>query len=216
MSPSAPLVQDREQDRPAFYPLGKDRQEWRRPMEEEKKLTEEEFVLQAIKKLRKEPYRGIHSVYSGFNEAFRKYFRTNPVEATSKLAAEGKLETRPFKGGVMLFLPGEAPKRPSADEIIQLILGSGNPSLSEEEFTVEGIKKLRKEPYKGIHSVFSGFNDAFRKHFNKDPIEFTGKMVSAGKIEIVPIRSGKGVMLYLAGEGPRGQKTDETLKRILG
>ena len=38
-------------------------------MEEEKKLTEEEFVLQAIKKLRKEPFRGIHSVYSGFNEA---------------------------------------------------------------------------------------------------------------------------------------------------
>jgi hypothetical protein len=95
-------------------------------------------------------------------------------------------------------------------------LGSGNQSLSEEEFAIEGIKKLRKEPYRGIHSVFSGFNDAYRKHFNKDPIEFTGKMVSAGKIEIIPIRSGKGVMLYLPGEGPKGRKTDETLKRILG
>jgi hypothetical protein len=42
--------------------------------EEEKRLTEEEFITQAIKKLRKDPYRGIHSVYSGFNEAFRKYF----------------------------------------------------------------------------------------------------------------------------------------------
>ena len=185
-------------------------------MEEERKLTEEEFVVQAIKKLRKEPYRGIHSVYSGFNEAFRKYFDKNPVEVTSGLAGEGKIETRPFKGGMMLFLPGEAPKRPSADEIIQLILGSGNQSLSEEEFAIEGIKKLRKEPYKGIHSVFSGFNDAYRKHFNKDPIEFTGKMVSAGKIEIIPIKSGKGVMLYLPGEGPKGRKTDETLKRILG
>ena len=184
-------------------------------MEEEKKLTEEEFVLQAIKKLRKDPYRGIHSVYSGFNEAFRKYFGTNPVEATSKLAAEGKVETRPFKGGVMLFLPGEAPKRPSAQEIIQLILGSVGQSLSEEEFMVEGIKKLRKDPYKGIHSVFSGFNDAFRKHFNKDPIEFTSKMASAGKVEIIPLRSGKGVMLYLPGEGPRGRKTDEALKKIL-
>ena len=185
-------------------------------MEEEKKLTEEEFVLQAIKKLRKEPFRGIHSVYSGFNEAFRKYFGTNPVEVTSRLAGEGKMETRPFKGGAMLFLPGEAPKRPSTDEIIQMILGSGSRSLSEEEFAVEGIMKLRKEPYKGIHSVFSGFNDAFRKHFNKDPIEFTTKMVSAGKIEIIPLRSGKGVMLYLPGEGPRGRKTDETLKKILG
>jgi len=184
-------------------------------MEEERKLNEEEFVLQAIKKLRKEPYRGIHSVYSGFNEALRKYFGANPVEVTSRLAAEGKIETRPFKGGVMLFLPGEAPKRPSAEEIVQLILGSGNPSLSEEEFVTEGIKKLRKEPYRGIHSVFSGFNEAFRKHFNKDPIEFTSKMVSAGKLEIIPLRSGKGVMLYLPGEGPRGKKTDEALKKIL-
>jgi hypothetical protein len=184
-------------------------------MEQERKLTEEEFVLQAIRKLRKEPYRGIHSVYSGFNEAFRKYFGTNPIDATSGLAAEGKIESRPFKGGVMLFLPGEAPKRPSADEIVQLILGSGSPSLSEEEFVTEGIKKLRKEPYRGIHSVFSGFNEAFRKHFNKDPIEFTSKMVSGGRLEIIPLKSGKGVMLYLPGEGPRGKKTDDALKKIL-
>ena len=184
--------------------------------DEEKKLSEEEFVTQAIRRLRKDPYRGIHSVYSGFNEAFRKYFGSNPVEATSRLAKEGKIETRAFKGGVMLFLPGEAPQRPSAEEIVQLIGGSQAFSLSEEEFVIEGIKKLRKEPYRGIHSVFSGFNDAFRKHFNKDPIEFTGKMVSAGKVEIIPLRSGKGVMLYLPGEGPRGKKTDEALKKILG
>jgi len=185
-------------------------------MEEGKKLTEEEFVVQSITRLRKEPYRGIHSVYSGFNEAFKRYFGTNPVEATSKLAAEGKIEIRPFKGGAMLFLPGEAPKRPSVEEIIQLILESGTRSLSEEEFIIEGIKKLRKEPYKGINSVFSGFNEAFRKHFNKDPIEFTTKMSSEGKIEIIPLRGGKGVTLYLPGEGPRTQKTDETLKKILG
>lgn len=185
-------------------------------MEGEKKLNEEEFVLQAIKKLRKEPFRGIHSVYSGFNEAFRKYFGANPVEATSRLVAEGKIETRPFKGGVMLFLPGEAPKRPSAEEIIQIVLESGNKNLSEEEFVIESIKKLRREPYKGIHSVFSGFNDAFRKHFNKDPIEFTSRMASARKIEIIPIKSGKGVMLYIPGESPKGKKTDEALKKILG
>jgi len=65
--------------------------------EEERKLTEEEFIVQAIKKLRKEPFRGIHSVYSGFNEAFRKYFGTHPVEATSRLATERKIETRPSK-----------------------------------------------------------------------------------------------------------------------
>jgi hypothetical protein len=184
--------------------------------EEAKQLTEEDFVVQAIKKLRKEPFRGIHSVYSGFNEAFRKYFGTNPVEATSRLASEGKLETRPFKGGVMLFLPGEAPKRPSSEEIIQMIQGGADHALSEEEFVIEAIKKLRKDPYRGINSVFSGLNDSFRRHFNKDPIEFTNKMVQEGKIEVIPLKGGKGVMLYLPGEGPRGRKTEEALKKILG
>ena len=182
--------------------------------QEGKKLSEEEFVVQATRKLRKDPYRGIHSVYSGFNEAFRKYFGTNPVDATNRLASEGKIESRPFKGGVMLFLPGEAPKRPMADEIIQMIAGD-RPSISEEEFMVEGIKKLRKDPYRGINSVFSGLNEAFRKRFNRDPIEFTNKLAQQGKVEVVPMKGGKGVMLYLPGEGPRGRKTDEALKRIL-
>jgi hypothetical protein len=182
--------------------------------EEGKKLTEEEFVVQAIKKLRKDPFRGIHSVYSGFNEAFRKYFGTNPVEATSKLAAEGKIETRPFKGGAMLFLAGEAPKRPTTDEIIRIITAD-DPSISEETFVIEGIKRLRKDPYRGINSVFSGLNEAFRKHFNRDPIEFTNRLASEGKVEVIPMRGGKGVMIYLPGEGPKGRKTDETLKKIL-
>jgi hypothetical protein len=160
-------------------------------MEEERKLTEEEFVTQAIKNLKKEPYRGIHSVYSGFNEAFRKYFGANPVEATSRLAAEGKNEIRPFKGGAMIFLPGEAPKRPTTEEVIKIILDSR--SLSEEEFVIEGIKKLKKDPYKGINSVFSGFNEAFRKHFNKDPIELTTKMTSEG-MTFPPLGSSRVTM----------------------
>ena len=183
-------------------------------MEEQSKLSEEEFVTQAIKKLRKDPFRGIHSVYSGFNEAFRKYFGTNPVEVTTRLAGEGKIETRPFKGGMMLFLPGEAPKRPSTEEVVRTVLGENN-SMSEEEFVIEGIKRLRKDPYRGINTVFSGFNEAFRRHFNKDPIELTGKLASAGKVEVLPMKGGKGVMLYLPGEGPRGRKTDEALKKIL-
>lgn len=183
-------------------------------MEEERKLTEEEFVTQAIKKLRKDPYRGIHSVYSGFNEAFRKYYAANPVEATSRLAAEGKIETRPFKGGAMLFLYGEAPKRPSIGDIVQQILD--NRPLSEEEFVIEGIKKLKKDPYKGINSVFSGFNEAYRAHFGKDPIEITNKMASEGKLDLLPMKGGKGVMLYLPGDSPGARKTDEALKRILG
>ena len=74
------------------------------------KLSHEEFVRKAIVSLRKEGYKGIHSVYSGFNTAFKKYFDgENPVEVTNKLAKEGKIIIRPVKGGVMLYLPEEAP-----------------------------------------------------------------------------------------------------------
>ena len=73
--------------------------------EEAKKISKDEFVIRAIKKLKRPPYRGIHSVYSGFNQAFREYFGSNPIEVTNQLAQEGKIRTRPVKGGVMLYLP---------------------------------------------------------------------------------------------------------------
>jgi hypothetical protein len=74
------------------------------------KLSQEEFIKKAIVSLRKEGYKGIHTVYSGFNNAFKKYFdNADPVEATNKLAKEGKIIIRPVKGGVMLYLPEEAP-----------------------------------------------------------------------------------------------------------
>jgi len=84
------------------------------------KLSHEEFVKKAIVSLRKEGYKGIHSVYSGFNEAFKKYFTDeNPVEATNKLAGEGKIVIRPVKGGVMLYLPEDAPGAGSAEQTLK-------------------------------------------------------------------------------------------------
>lgn len=74
------------------------------------KLSHEEFVKKAIVSLRKEGFKGIHTVYSGFNNAFKKYFDgENPVEVTNRLAEEGKIVVRPVKGGVMLYLPEDAP-----------------------------------------------------------------------------------------------------------
>ena len=74
------------------------------------KLSQEEFIKKAIVDLRQKGYKGIHTVYSGFNTAFKKYFDgENPVDATNKLAKEGKIVIRPVKGGVMLYLPEEAP-----------------------------------------------------------------------------------------------------------
>ncbi len=90
------------------------------PKEGKPKLSEEEFVVRAIEKLRKPPYKGIHSVYSGFNSAFKEYFGTNPIETTQRLAQQGKIVTRPVKGGAMLYLPQDAPQ--TAEDALSKIL----------------------------------------------------------------------------------------------
>ena len=75
------------------------------------KLNYEEFFEMAILKLRDtSKSSGIHSVYSGFNKAFREYFGYDPVKVSQELASEGKIEIRPVRGGVMIYLPGDAPK----------------------------------------------------------------------------------------------------------
>jgi hypothetical protein len=74
------------------------------------KLSYEEFVRQAIIKLRTKNYKGIHSVYSGFNDAFRKYYPgVDPIEITNQLAKQNKITVIPRKGGVILYLLSEAP-----------------------------------------------------------------------------------------------------------
>lgn len=75
------------------------------------RLTPEEFILEAIAKLRAPTAksRGIHSVFSGFNEAFRSYFPGEDPAWTTKLASEGKIATRLVRGGAMLYLPADAP-----------------------------------------------------------------------------------------------------------
>lgn len=83
------------------------------------RLSVEEFVQLAIKSLRLGDFKGIHSVYSGFNEAFKKYFGQDPVQATNRLAEEKKIEIRPIKGGVLLYLPGEAPSQSRGDEALK-------------------------------------------------------------------------------------------------
>ncbi|PKN65871.1 MAG: hypothetical protein CVU57_08760 [Deltaproteobacteria bacterium HGW-Deltaproteobacteria-15] len=95
---------------------------------EERKLTEMEFVERAIKRLRIVPYKGIHSVYSGFNKAFRDYFDVNPVEATTRLAGEGKIATRPVKGGVMIYLPQDAPPARASRNVLDKILSEEEPN----------------------------------------------------------------------------------------
>ncbi len=96
----------------------------------EEKISEYEFVVRAIKKLKKPPYKGIHSVYSGFNQAFREYFNKDPVEATTKLAKEGKIVTRPVKGGATLYLPEDAPSQSKG--VLDRILGGDDSDKTQE------------------------------------------------------------------------------------
>ena len=74
-----------------------------------KKLSHEEFTLRAIDKLRNDNYKGIHSVFSGFNQAFREYFGSDPVEAQKALVTKGKIVTVPAKRGVMIYKPEDKP-----------------------------------------------------------------------------------------------------------
>jgi hypothetical protein len=67
------------------------------------------FTLVAYKELRGEhpetgeKYRGLHTVWSGFNEAFRRFFPDeNPVEWQNALKATGLITLSRFTGGALL------------------------------------------------------------------------------------------------------------------
>ena len=92
----------------------------------EERLSHEAFIRKAIVSLRKDSFKGIHTVYSGFNEAFKKYFPgEDPVETTNALAANGKLTIRPVKGGVMIYLPEDHPGADSAADKALKKMGLG-------------------------------------------------------------------------------------------
>jgi hypothetical protein len=71
-------------------------------------LTPQEFVLKAIDKLRECPYKGIHSVYSGLDAAFKRHFPGLDLrDILNRLAEEGKITIRPASRGVMLYKGGD-------------------------------------------------------------------------------------------------------------
>lgn len=81
----------------------------------ENKLTKLEFVLLAMRTLDALPEkpgfkskgRVIHTVYSGFNKAFRDYFDgDNPVDTIKELFEQGHVSYRLAKGGAVIALPG--------------------------------------------------------------------------------------------------------------
>jgi hypothetical protein len=87
-------------------------------------LPPEEFLQRAVKRLRKGNAKSIHSVYSGFNSAWRQYYGTDPVSGVKALEEAGVCVTHPTKGGVRIYLAEDAPNRkPSTEEVVGIILG---------------------------------------------------------------------------------------------
>lgn len=75
------------------------------------KLGKEEFVKLAILRLRTSKSKGVHTVFSGLNGAYRVYFEgDDPVKDIKHMVSQGKFEMHPTKGGVMLYVKGEMPK----------------------------------------------------------------------------------------------------------
>lgn len=86
-------------------------------------ITREEFVIQAIKKLRDlSKSKGIHTRFTGFNEAFKLQFGEESRATTEKMATAGTVVIVPAKGGVRLYLPEDAPASTSGPEVLAKIL----------------------------------------------------------------------------------------------
>lgn len=168
-----------------------------RRMQEEKKLSYEEFIRKSIETLRSPKYKGIHSVYSGFNQAFKEYYGEDPIKVTKQLADEGKIAIRPAKGGVMIYLPEDVSPSVNTGQLFEKmgIKKDEGKKLSYEEFVRLAVEKLRPPKYKGIHSVYSGFNQIFKEYFNEDPVKITKQLTEEGKITVRPAKGG--VMIYL-------------------
>jgi len=85
------------------------------------KLTPEQFIMLAIEKLAPPGRETIHTVFSGFNEAFREYFKDegfDPVVEVNNLFKVGKVSFRLAKGGAIIAKPGVIqPQNSGADAL---------------------------------------------------------------------------------------------------
>jgi hypothetical protein len=86
-----------------------------------------DFVMQYIETNRGKGYAGLHSVYSGLNQAIKRlYPDIDPVKLTSQMAADGLIVIRYVKGGAYLIPADEAiqsqPKAKGVDARLAAVL----------------------------------------------------------------------------------------------
>lgn len=90
--------------------------------QEQTKLTVEQFVLLAIERLAKDGKPTIHTVFSGFNSAFRDYFKEeglDPIDEVQKLKEAGKIDFRFARGGAAIGKPGSIAKNADAADALK-------------------------------------------------------------------------------------------------
>jgi len=92
--------------------------------------------------------------------------------------------------------------------------------LSKEEFVTRAIQDAcaqvdrNGKPFWGCHTIYTGFDEAFREYFGEDPEPTLLQLEEDGVIRIRDSSDGKGKMVYLAGTFvPRG-KAQAFLDRI--
>ena len=84
------------------------------------RLTVEEFALRAIEKLADPGRQTIHTVYSGFNDGFRKYFPgQDPVKEVGKLVEQCKISFRFCRGGALIGKPGAIARQESPETALK-------------------------------------------------------------------------------------------------
>ena len=101
-------------------------------------------------------------------------------------------------------------KSASSKKHVEKVRGS---KMLVKEFVERSIKRLRKPGYVGIHAVYSGFNQAFRDYYGKDPRKYVDQLAKDGLLAVVVVRGG--VMLNLASEYSVKTQDNDVLKKIL-
>ena len=91
--------------------------------------TPEALVLAAIRDYPRktdpktgQPYKGLHTVYSGLNQTIKAVYDVDPVEITRAMMADGIIVGHPAPGGFTIYDPANAPK-PSASATLLRALG---------------------------------------------------------------------------------------------
>ena len=120
-----------------------------------RRLSYEEFVTKAILNLRDtSKSKGIHTVFSGFNKAFREYFNCDPIPITQDLVKKGIIDLKPVRGGVMIYLPGDGPGKNQLNQPNVLTKILEEPEKEDRSLVEKLIKKLKQEGVKNFPQDF--------------------------------------------------------------